>query len=477
MALALSYQDKVLYACSCSQLATLGELFFCRHCKVPRCQDCVSSTIESFSCPHCFEAAMTDALKSKKGRCSRCFQCPQCFSTLTTRSVIVPSEVLGEQSPQKDDKLRGIPSRSLSSSLKSPGGTKLYFLACSYCKWSTRDVGIKDKRSPIDFKDRSSPHQQRLDLLIAFYKDYAMNDIALREKKKSTTGRRSQRSYGSLLDPTKFLKAVAGSESPLTRRGNSQWTWNASMVDKMAADASNPQPPSNHFYTQEVNLEEVSTMEQQLKDPVFQPEHSKDLAPCQLSLTGKKLHRCKGCEHILMKAELNLNSIRFKIQQLALHSFPQVRIAELLSSPSTTEGEEKMEVVLSVSNPLNYGVTVTFSQCLPDEIKSVKEIMGAVSVPEGEFFLSPNDDVVELLEGEGDLEIKDDPQFVHLRLPGKLFLRFQVTPEVVTGGRKGGRVVKFMFRMSFSHKSTIEADEENETCMICAPVLVRVFKY
>lgn len=418
---------------------------------------------------------MVDALKSKKGRCSRCFQCPQCFSTLTTRSVIVPSEVLGEQSPQKGDKPRGTPSRSISSSLKTPGGTKLYFLACSHCKWSTRDVGIKDKRSPIDFKDRPSPYQAKLDSLISFYKDYAMNDNALREKsKKSMSGRRSQRSYGSLLDPTKFLRAATGSESPSTRRGSSQWTWNTSMVDKMAAEASNPQPPSDRLYTQEVDLEEVPTIEQQLRDPVFQPEHSKDLAPCQLSLTGKKLHRCKGCEHVLMKAELNLNSIRFKIQQVALHSFPQVRIAESPLSPSTTVGEEKMEVVLSVSNPLSYGVTVTFGQCSPEEIKRVKELLADVSVPEGEFFLSPNDDVVELLEG--DSEIKDDPQFVHQRLPGKLFLKFQVTPLVVTGGGgggKGGRVVKFMFKMSFSHKSTVETDKENETSVVCVPVLVR----
>lgn len=476
MALVLSQQDRVLYSCSCSQLSTLGELFFCRHCKLPRCQDCVSSTIENFSCPHCFDAAMTDTLKSKKGRCSRCFQCPQCFSTLTTRSVIVPSEVLGDQSPPKSDKPQGTPSRS-GSILKSSGGTKLYFLSCSHCKWSTRDVGIKDKRSPIDFKDRLSPHQPRLDSLISFYKDYATNDNALREKsKKSISGRRSQRSYGSLLDPTKFLKIGAGSESPQMRRGGSQWTWNSSIVDKMAAEASDPQPPPNHLYAQEMNLEEVPTLEQQLRDPVFQPEHSKDLVPCQLRLMGKKLHRCKGCEHILMKAELNLNSIRFKIQQAAIHSFPQVRLAESPLSTSTGVGEESREVVLSVSNPLNYGVTVTFSQCLPEEIKRVKELLATVSVPEGEFFLSPNDDVLELLEGEGDSEIKDDPRFVHQRLPGKLFLKFQVTPQVMMREGVGGKVVKFMFRMSFSHKSTVETDKDNETSVVRVPILIRPSK-
>ena len=466
MALALSFQDRVLYSCSCSQLSTLGELFFCRHCKLPRCQDCVSSTIESFSCPHCFEAAMSD-LKTKKGRCSRCFMCPQCFTTLTTRSVIVPSEVLGEQSPQKGEKEKApppktTPPRSATSSLKSPGGTKLYFLSCSHCKWSTRDVDIKDKRSPIDFKDRSSPHQARIDVLIAFYKDYANNDNICRERTKKPISNRRPRLYGSLLDPSKFTSKIPVGSENLSRRS---FTWNESEVKKMAAESSDPLPPPDELYTKEINLEEIPMLQQQLKDPIYQPENTKDLWPRQLCLTGKKLHRCKGCDHILMKAEMNLNSIRFKIQQAALHTFPQIRIAEcpclIVGSPN--------EVLLSVTNPCNYGITVSFSNCSSEYLKRVKEPLSNVSIPDGEFYLTPNDDVMELLDGEADFEIEDDPKFVSKRLPGKLFLKFTVTPEVKVGAN-------FIFSMKFSHKSTIEADKENEMSIVYVPVLVRLNK-
>ena len=460
----LSFQDRVLYGCSCSQLSTLGELFFCRHCKLPRCQDCVSSTIESFSCPHCFEAAMPD-LKAKKGRCSRCFQCPQCFTTLSTRSVIVPLEVLGEQAPPpKTRSDTELASKASASSLKSPGGAKVYYLSCSHCKWSTRDVGIKDKRSPIDFKDRESPHQTRLNSLIAFYKEYANQDHAGREKAKKIVSGRRQRSYGSLLDPSKFAaKTAAGSESPTTTR-RSQLVWTKAKIEEMMAVATDPEPPSDDLYTKEVNLEKMPTLKQQLNDPVYQPQNSSDLWPCQLRLTGKKLHRCKGCDHILMKAEMNLSSIRFKIQQSALHTFPQVRLTEF---PSLTVGTPN-EVILSITNPLNYGVTVSFDQCPPQKISRTKESLASVSVPEGKFFLTPNDDVVELLEGESESEIKDDPESVHKRLPGKLFLKFSVTPET--------ECAQFMFNMQFGHKSTVEADKENEMSEVTVPVLVRLNK-
>lgn len=402
-------------------------------------------------------------LKTRKGRCGRCFQCPQCFTTLSTRSVIVPSEVQSPQKGPKDSVEKTTPQKGVASSLKSPGGTKVYYLSCSHCKWSTRDIGIKDKRSPIDFKDRPSPHQDRINALIAFYKEYATHDSTSREKAKKLVSGRRQRSYGSLLDPSKFT--LKGSESPPSRRAT-QLVWSVAKVKEMAAVAEDPSPIPDDLYKQEVDLEEIPTLQQQLKDPVYQPENSADLWPCQLRLTGKKLHRCKGCDHILMKAEMNLSSIRFKIQQAALHNFPRIRIAEF---PSLISGAAN-KVVLSITNPLNYSITISFSQCSSEQLAHIKETLAAVSVPEGKFCLTPNDDVVDLLEEEVESEIKDDPEFVSSRLPGKLFLKFSVTPDVLT------EKVHFMFAMKFSYKSTVEADKENEMIEITVPVMVRLGK-
>ncbi len=323
-------------------------------------------------------------------------------------------------------------------------------------------MGIKDQRSPIDFKDRPSPHQSRIESLISFYKDYANHDNTIREKGKKSISNRRQRSYGSLLDPSKFTsKLPAGAESPPRRL-----VWNNSMVERIASKADDPLPPPDELYTEEVNLEKIPTLWQQLKDPLYQPKESKDLWPCQLRLTGKKLHRCKGCDHILMKAEMNLSSIRFKIQQTALHSFPQIRTVGF----SDLTGGEANEVILSVTNPLNYSITISFGQCSSKQLSRVKEKLASVVTPEGEFYLSANDDVVELLDGETDHDIEDNPEFVDQRMPGKLYMKFCVTPEV------GAEETRFMFTIKFSHKSTIEADKENETSDVIVPVLVRLSK-
>jgi len=472
MALLVDPKTLVVYGCSCSQMSPLGELYFCRHCKLPRCSDCVSSTIDSFSCPHCFENAPLTEAKNRKNRCNHCFQCPQCTSTLITRSVIVPSEVLGDQSPHRSP--RQLPQEASSpvsprgshsaSSIKSPGGTKLYFLSCTHCKWNTRDVKMKDKRSPIDFKDKPSPHQERIAELVTFYREFSLRDKAEREKVKKT---RRVRSYGNLLDPSKFTAArmqMHGSESPTQpRRSSFQIAWDPKKVAAQATDS--PKPPPEDLYSVPLKLDEIPTLQQRFLDPAHQPSSSDEFSPRPLGLIGKKMHRCKGCDHILLKAEMNPASIRFKIQQIALHTFPQIRIVE----PPKMAVATSCEVLLSATNPVNYSVTVSFEQCSPEFLMRLKESPVSVTLPSGEFVLTPNDDVGDLLEGvDGESEIQDNPEFVHSRLPGKLIMKFVVIPDSSTED------TKFVFLMKFTHKSTVETDKQNEICTVSVPVLVNV---
>ena len=468
MALSLHYQKRVLYSCSCSQQSPLTHLYFCRHCKVARCQDCVSTTVDIYFCPHCFETAPISEAKIKKNRCNHCFQCPRCASTLTTRSIIVPSEVLGEQSPKKADPSPSTASTSLRTSLsRSPGGTKSYYLSCTHCKWSTRDVAIKDKRSPIDFKDPPSQHQERIAKLISFYKEFALRDQAEREKAKKV-GRRG-RSFGGLLDPSKFIGSRSTSiDSPTQlRRSSTHVPWDSSIIEKMAAQSTDsPDPVPDEFYTNELDLDKIPTLKQRLLDPAHQPTSVSQFTPRPLHLIGKKLLRCKGCDHILLKAEINPSSIRFKIHQIALHSFPQVRIFE----PPKLEPDQTCEVLLSVANPLNSVMCVSFSQFKPEAVAKCKDKLVTASLPEGNFQLSPNDDVGDLLDGEGEEEMEGAVEFVHSRLLGKLVLKFKVTP-VATSDE-----VKFGFVMNFSHKSTVEAEVQDPGLLVPIPITVDLGK-
>ena len=58
-------------------------------------------------------------------RCANCFDCPSCGHTLSTRATSI-------QTPSPED-----PSKTVAR--------KVYYLACTSCRWTTRDVGLKDQ--------------------------------------------------------------------------------------------------------------------------------------------------------------------------------------------------------------------------------------------------------------------------------------------------------------------------------------------
>ena len=104
-------------------LHPLGYLYFCQECQAIRCPRCVQEEIVSAFCPMClFEVPLT-SIKADGNRycpledmfddrCVRnCFQCPICFSGLS----VFPNE----------------------ETQAAP-----YTLNCTYCQWSSSEIGI-----------------------------------------------------------------------------------------------------------------------------------------------------------------------------------------------------------------------------------------------------------------------------------------------------------------------------------------------
>ena len=61
----------------------------------------------------------------RRCRCANCFDCPCCMHTLSTRATNIPA-------PMPDDPTK--------TTMK-----KAYYLACGFCRWTSRDVGMADK--------------------------------------------------------------------------------------------------------------------------------------------------------------------------------------------------------------------------------------------------------------------------------------------------------------------------------------------
>ena len=81
-------------------------------------------------------------------RCTGCFDCPTCGHHLSTRSVGVAPAMApavapaGPSPPSRGEAAVGAASPPDVAASTPP--RKAYYLACAFCRWTSRDVGIVD---------------------------------------------------------------------------------------------------------------------------------------------------------------------------------------------------------------------------------------------------------------------------------------------------------------------------------------------
>ncbi|POS75531.1 dynactin p62 family protein [Diaporthe helianthi] len=114
-------------------LYPLEYLLYCEDCHQIRCPRCIAEEIVTYYCPNCLFEVPGSNIKSDGNRCTRsCFQCPVCIGPLSASAIDPP--------PPSDPESRDAYSSALPS----------YILTCSYCQWTSSEIGIKfDKPNGI----------------------------------------------------------------------------------------------------------------------------------------------------------------------------------------------------------------------------------------------------------------------------------------------------------------------------------------
>lgn len=114
-------------------LFPLEYLLYCEDCHQIRCPRCIAEEIVTYYCPNCLFEVPGSNIKTDGNRCTRsCFQCPVCIGPLSATAVDPPQP----SNPDSD--------AAYSSALPS------YILTCSYCQWTSAEIGIKfDKPNGI----------------------------------------------------------------------------------------------------------------------------------------------------------------------------------------------------------------------------------------------------------------------------------------------------------------------------------------
>ncbi|XP_055034890.1 dynactin subunit 4 isoform X2 [Misgurnus anguillicaudatus] len=432
--------DKVLYLVRGEKRirVPLSQLYFCRYCSELRSLECVSHEVDSHFCPSCLENMPSAEAKLKKNRCANCFDCPCCMHTLSTRATNIPA-------PLPDDPTK--------TTMK-----KAYYLACGFCRWTSRDVGMADKSvASGGWQEPENPHAQRINKLIEYYQQLAQREKLEKDRKKLARRRlfmpqafSDKYGLGTRLQRQRSGAPVSALYGLSLKEGEDQKE--ISIETAQALDEVEPLPED--YYTRPVNLPEVTTLGQRLLQPDFQPAGASQLHPRHKHLLIKRSLRCRKCEHNLSKPEFNPISIKFKIQLVAVSYIPEVRI---MSIPNLRHMKES-QVLLTLTNPVENITHVSLYTCDeadPDDINSTAKVL----VPKKELVLAGKDAAAEYDELAEPQDFQDDPDVVAFRKSNKIGFFIKVIPQK----EEGDVTVAFKLRHDFRNLAApIRPTEDGE---------------
>lgn len=337
----------VRYLCSCGHLQPLCRLYFCRYCSDLRCGQCVSHEVDSHYCPNCLENMPSAEARLKKNRCANCFDCPSCGHTLSTRAT---SMTVASQQVEGVD---GQPSK--------PTTKKVYYLACGFCRWTTRDIGLADQSvASGGWPEPENPDAARFASLEDHYRSIAQRE-KLEKESRRFLGRKL--SYMQLADKYGLSAAVARRKAglpPIIQRAptsDSTGEKNSGQAISVAPSEAKSiedveELDSTELFSKEPDLCRITRLEQRLMQIDTQPSLTADVYPRHKHLVVKRSQRCRICEHNLSKPEYNPSSIKFKIQLAAFYHVPELIIYQLANN-ELTAGKD-FNFMLKVTNPAQH---------------------------------------------------------------------------------------------------------------------------
>ncbi|GAB1319847.1 Dynactin subunit 4 [Madurella fahalii] len=392
-------------------LYPLEYLLYCEDCHQIRCPRCIAEEIVTYYCPNCLFEVPSSNLKSEGNRCTRsCFQCPVCIGPLAVTSVETK------------------PDPSLLAAPESAPHSGPYALTCSYCNWTSTEVGIK-------FEKPNGIHAQ-----LAKLRNGGTTRLTAKERKE----RRKDPAYGS-----QRTAAGGGSESGdwqedldlETQFAHLKIFYQSQLADPNSADNglsslgdlgfSSPSSLSRimSIYTgsslhdkkaksrvgamrealdsdeglQLADLDESAAIEKLRDDgydgtvstdqfldqaPNLGEEHlhgrsrfTSQLRPIPYLLRTKRSKRCPLCRHIISKPEAKVQTTRFRIRLVAGSYIPSIAIRPLaLSTGSSSTSAAVPGAPLEPLKPVHF--LLTFKNPI---FETIKVTLGAPARTPGRF--------------------------------------------------------------------------------------------
>lgn len=344
-----------------NEMAPLCRLYFCKHCLELRSLKNLQHEVDSHFCPQSLDGLPSTEAFLKKNKSANCSQCPSCLHVLSTRATTRP---VTSEDETGTETMR-----------------KCYYLACTFCRWSSREVGIEDRSAVSgEWEEKPLLEQERVKEVLLYYKKLDAKLKLELEQKKLEKRRYVKQKYGDAV-LTRLMKPhpaspYAGALASLHYGGDALNFEETKLKPVKAFGIDDVEKITEEFYGK-IDLLETTNLQQRLDQPSHQFEKVKDLYPRQTTMLIKKSLRCKKCEHNLIKPDYNPSSIKFKIVLVAIYFIPEIRISKAYDLIAG----ESAELIFVINNPTHNNKHVTLTNLKNENSK----VNASIELPPSEI--------------------------------------------------------------------------------------------
>ncbi|KAK0711855.1 dynactin p62 family-domain-containing protein [Lasiosphaeris hirsuta] len=377
-------------------LYPLEYLLYCEDCHQIRCPRCVAEEIVTYYCPNCLFEVPSSNLKSEGNRCTRsCFQCPICIGPLSVTSL----------ESQPDSSLLAAPDHTAAPQAGP------YILTCSYCNWSSTEVGIrfdkpnsihaqlaklrnggevrltakerKERRKealqsgPLGAPAASEGENEDLDIETQFANLKTFYQTQLADSSPGGNGLSlGDLGFASPNSLTRIMSIYTGGTLHDKKAKSRVGTMREALDSDEGLQIADLDEMDAIKMLHEEGCDGTLSTEQIRNQPPHLGEvhlhgrsrFTSELRPIPYLLRTKRSKRCPICRHIISKPEPKMQSTRFRIRLVAGSYIPSITVRPLnvpggtpTAPPDTLRPLQPAQFLLTFKNPIFETVRVTLA--------------------------------------------------------------------------------------------------------------------
>ncbi|KAM9985459.1 hypothetical protein ACTFIZ_009002 [Dictyostelium cf. discoideum] len=413
----------IKYSCNCGKAYHVSELYYCSGCLKTNCKFCITEEIDCFYCPNCLEHVSSVEASLNGNRCKKCFDCPICFNILTysastnaatgNETFFLNCAFCKWNSINSGEKEFRFDSHSIKNNKESSESQLQFNKVLEVVnKESIELTSLKDKKTLTrikiaqamkQFLGQQSKHQkynQRKNFLKPDENQRWIQSSTpqpLPDNKLIPTSPLASTTIttaSTLLLTNQMIKKSIQSQ-PITTQDiedMQQKRIDSRVFKKTTNDDNDDNDDDDVEYDDDIDLEEInkikdcdeiSNLMQRYHQVSNQCKELKGLIPQHRQLLTRRSKRCKRCDRLLVKPDINPGKIEFKRSHFAYSYIPRVTISKI-----QWIDQDLFQVFLTFTNPLHSYIFMSFPMEIKGSMVSLDDNSQLVDLYTNETFIS-----------------------------------------------------------------------------------------